>query len=398
MPNILPKILMYGELFELTSRPLWLCPKGYAAVTHKGAIKRITNNLIILSDEQHIFKKPACTYYKGSIEEIIFFNPEKQEKPSIVTSSNNEKKSNVMGAYELQERRSVPDILHHTHLTHMAKLGLDRAIYGLSQKKKKRDKLALKTAINFRPRYKTLYEKNEHLIKEQSRVLRILDKGILSFPFKYFLSPIGKGDFSRLNQKLDRSLTIESVLDIIRSSNEIPKELQVRNFKLQAAASIVFHSEMVKSYNNPALERDVSSSMFEDQQWDDLIQNQKIKISEVTNSLSEVTQADYFNKALIRCSKRAPARLSKWQEHTFKTLYSLALDLPRHLKLSSRKIDLFDIAYPEQVKKLSIFTLVSITNSAFLTKKYLQLHEVGIKNIGDLVLIHPEVFRFFFRK
>jgi hypothetical protein len=398
MPNILPKILIYDELFELTSRPLWLCPRGYAAVTHKGVIKRITNKLIILSDEQHVFEKTECTYYRGPIEEITFLNPEKRENPSIGTSLNIENKSNVTGAYELQERRSIPDILHHTHLTHMAKLGIDRAIYGLSQKKTKRDNLALKLAVNFRPRYKTLYETDEHLIKERSRVLRVLDKEILSFPFKYFLSPIGKGDFSRLDLKLDRSLTIESVLDIIRSSNEIPKELQVRNFKLQAAASIAFHSEMVKSYNNPILERDVYSPIFEDQQWDDFIQNQKNKISEITKSLPEITQAGYLDKALMRCSKRAPARLSKWREHTFKTLYSLALDLPRHLKLSSKKIDLFDITYPEQVKRLSIFTLVSITNSTFLTKKYLQLHEVGIKNIGDLVLMHPKLFTLFFRK
>lgn len=398
MPNILPKILIYDELFELTPRPLWLCPKGYAAVTHKGVIKRITNKLIISSEEQHVFEKSDCAYYKGSIDDITFFNFEEHKASSVDKSLDIENKSRVLGAYELQERRSVPDILHHTHLTHMAKLGIDRAIYGLSQKKTKRDNLALNIAVNFRPRYKTLYETNEHLIKEHSRVLRVLDKEILSFPFKYFLSPIGRGDFSRLGLKLDRSVTIESVLDIIRSSSEVPKQLQVRNFKLQAAASIVFHSEMMKSYNNPSLERDVSASLFEDQQWNDFIQNQKNKITEVTKSLPEVTQEGFLDKAINRCSKRAPARLSKWQEHTFKTLYSLASDLPRHLRLSSRKIDLFDITYPEPVKKLSIFTLVSITSSTFLTKKYLQLHEVGIKNIGDLVLLHPNIFRLFFRK
>jgi len=397
MSSITPKIWLYGEWFELKPRPLWVCPNGFAAVTYKGRIRRLCDDFSILQDSEHTFDKDQCSFFKGLNEELKFVCT-RQEINAKPQEYGQETQDPFSGALELRKKRTLTVKIHHSHLAILASMGVDRAIHALIQQNSKAAQNALRTAIKFRPRFEKTILLDDKIVAAQSQTLMILEKEFLKLPFKYFMAPIGRGDFSRLPQKLDRSITNHDILNIINSSDEPPDLLRVRNFKAQAAASLAFHNEMLRNYNNASLERDVSSSIIEDSSVANFVYGKKEKLQEVIKNNHKLLESNELSLAVSRCSNRAKVRLSGWKESTFEAFYTLATRMPRHLKLSEKQIDLMSPEYPLLVKKLSIFALISTTKSQFLQKKYVQLHECGIKNISDLILMHSDLFRLFFRK
>ena len=228
---------------------------------------------------------------------------------------------------------------------------------------------------------------------------RILFKGYMDLPFKFFLSPIGKGHFGKLADALDRSLKIGDVISIINSDLNIPQQLNVRNFRRQASAALLFHSEIAKSYAKVDLDRGAVGGLFDTNGWREFIDSNQEKLLEVAKNIPNLKEHDgAFNKAVARVSKTAPIRLSSWRKNTFSEFYNLANDLPRHLQLAERRVDLFDDNYPKEVQKLSIFVLKSITKSNSMKQKYMLLHQVGIRHIGDLTMFHPYLFGLLFRQ
>ena len=397
MSSITPKIWLYGEWLELKPRPLWVCPNGFAAVTYKGRIRRVCDDFSILQDSENTFEKDQCSFFKGLYEDLKFVNT-KQKINATPQEHEQETQDPFSGALELQKKRTLTVKIHHNHLAILASLGVDRAIHALTQQSSKAAQNVLRTAIKFRPRFEKTILLDDKIVEAQSQALMILDKEFLKLPFKYFVAPIGRGDFSRLPQKLDRSITNHDILNIINSSEDPPDLLRVRNFKAQATASLVFHNEVLRNYNNTSLERDVSSSIIEDSNVANFVSDNKEKVQGVIKNNLKLLENNELTLAVSRCSNRAKVRLSGWQESTFETFYTLATRMPRHLKLSEKQIDLLSPEYPLLVKKLSIFALFSTTKSQFLQKKYIQLHECGIKNVSDLILMHPDLFRLFFRK
>jgi len=397
MSSITPKIWLYGEWFELKPRPLWVCPNGFAAVTYKGRIRRLCDDFSILQDSEHTFDKDQCSFFKGLNEELKFVCT-RQEINAKPQEYGQETQDPFSGALELRKKRTLTVKIHHSHLAILASMGVDRAIHALIQQNSKAAQNALRTAIKFRPRFEKTILLDDKIVAAQSQTLMILEKEFLKLPFKYFMAPIGRGDFSRLPQKLDRSITNHDILNIINSSDEPPDLLRVRNFKAQAAASLAFHNEMLRNYNNASLERDISSSIIEDSSVANFVYGKKEKLQEVIKNNHKLLESNELSLAVSRCSNRAKVRLSGWKESTFEAFYTLATRMPRHLKLSEKQIDLMSPEYPLLVKKLSIFALISTTKSQFLQKKYVQLHECGIKNISDLILMHSDLFRLFFRK
>ena len=64
--------------------------------------------------------------------------------------------------------------------------------------------------------------------------------------------------------------------------------------------------------------------------------------------------------------------------------------------IDKNRISLIDKEYPNDIKKLSVFIIASMTNNISTIKKIETLHRLGLKRIQDLILFSPD-FRSLFK-
>ena len=301
--------------------------------------------------------------------------------------------------FDNQKRRLVkadPDL---DLMVQLAQLGVDKSLFFLSSKKTSKFLTAKKKALTFRPRYRDLEIPTNDLQLENSlTALKTIHSQIVDFPFKFFLCPLGVGHYLDLYDKISRDLSIQNVIDSLNGIETLPKEMSVRRFNQQAIASLIFHSEVVSTYETPAIEYDVNPGILENEG------NLRALLERAnTNSLGKAELITLFNEnenfklALNRLSRKAQVRVKPWKQDTYDKIYSLATQLPRRLLLTDRPVDLLDNNYPKSVLKLSLFTLVKLTNSSFIARKYSVLHDTGLRHVGDLILLHRHLRNVMFK-
>lgn len=290
-----------------------------------------------------------------------------------------------------QKQREIIPNLRADMALRLAQLGIDKSFIFLLSENKKKFISARETAVVFRPRYqKMLLNKNELDTKNTVLAMKAVHPNIINMPFKFFLHPIGIGHFSDLYDKLDRSVSVQNIIDYLNFKEKTPQALQVRRFEEQATASLIFHSEIASTYENPSLEHDVNPAAINTDDALEQILNRAIADAELGQQATHLFDSnDNLKFALQRVSHKTQIRVKRWQADTFEKIYLIAADLPRRLKFADRRIDLVSDEYPKAILMLSIFTLADLTNSSFIARKYSILHETGLRHVGDLVLFHP---------
>lgn len=275
-------------------------------------------------------------------------------------------------------------------MVQLAQLGVDKSLFYLHSKQTQKFISAKEQALKFRPRYRDLKIPNNKTELEHSiSALKTIHSQIVDLPFKYFLHPLGIGHYLDLYDKISRDVSVQNVINNLNGSELLPKEMSVRRFDEQAVASLIFHSEVVSSYDTPTIEYDVNPGILGNE---DSLRKLLEKADSGTLGKAELitlfNENENFSLALNRLSRNAQVRAKSWKNETYEKIYTLATQLPRWLRLADQPIDLLDKNYPKSALKLSSFTLINLTNSSFIAKKYAVLHNTGLKHVGDLVLFH----------
>ena len=80
-----------------------------------------------------------------------------------------------------------------------------------------------------------------------------------------------------------------------------------------------------------------------------------------------------------------------WKNSSFNQLFTLANRLPRTLNSIAIAKNITDCDYPKTIKMCSVFLLAGASENSSIKQKTRILHDIGLTNISDLVLLSPEL-------
>jgi hypothetical protein len=382
--KVRPFVIQEDTVYQITEREIWVCPNGISGIFFKGKVFQIDSDFHLIFEAES-FMRALCSIYQGKTVDLKFFDNRQPKDIRQIQIHNPQT--------EVTQTLSKPP--NHKQLLQLAKLGIDNAFYQLAILERKE----VSIAIEFRHRYKNINTIPAENLRVYLKKFTTIDEFLLKLPFKYFLFPIGTGSFGNLYLSLDRSIDNQYVLDILNSKRDIPKELDVPNFINKARATLLFHSEIMKNYENPRMEWDIHEPIFKLQDFINFKNTAAHKFNQSTSNTLDILVMDMnFSHAISRCSSSARFRLGGWKAETFRKIYALCNELPRYLKICDKRVDLLSEDYPDTIKALSIFSLFVLTNNTSLRKKFYVLHEIGIRHIGDIILMSPNIYQLFFRK
>ena len=128
--------------------------------------------------------------------------------------------------------------------------------------------------------------------------------------------------------------------------------------------------------------------------------NENLTIDEVQTKLlsgqqiSQIFEKDFSENtclkiALERITEEAIFSIKRWPAKFSTKVYNYLAELPLRFRISKEIIPINDINYPIQIKRLSVYILLNgkFTNDEKLKIK--TLHTVGLRNIGNLLVLTP---------
>ena len=307
------------------------------------------------------------------------------------------------GLYELKNIK-LNNQVSMKYLQYMSILGLDIAYLAMLNRtsgQSNKNYIAFAKAARKRFSEYDNIDNKKKISSEAVKTLKTISSNFANIPFKSIINPIGKGQFLKLKESISSGISIKDVIDYIHQ--EGPGELDIKfkdisNFKAQAIASIVFHNYYYLNFNFLQLEADNLDYIFApDYNLEDIEyfikQHTPINISQFffLNELSE------YPHPIYNITEDIISILGMWKNSSFSAILSDVSTLPRYLKLSNKLIDISEPDYPEDIKKMSIFTLSTYTASSNIKDKIKQLYNLDLHKIGDLIIL-TEKYRFFFTK
>jgi hypothetical protein len=280
-------------------------------------------------------------------------------------------------------------------LSKMAFFGLDGALAALEGRRNCAANIKKhEGAIKFRPRYK-----NPVLAPFEGRAITqyVPDK-LLEIPFRALVEPMGKGYFLQLSENLSRSIKVKDIIMHLHGDVDLSGKIShIPQFKAQAIASISFHSQIYHRYGETHLEKDVLDYVFEKDQDLDEIRDELFSVhTSVGDWENEIFEDEYIIfHPIENLTIDALSLLGRWRTSSFEQISKEVSILPRLLGMANAPIKLSDPEFPEEIKKMSVFSLGSISHRPNVNKKMEILHRVGFCNIGDLLLF-DEPYRLLF--
>lgn len=232
-------------------------------------------------------------------------------------------------------------------------------------------------------------DKNKSMLSFLSQSLFQIDRHFLLYPFIYFLYPFGKGKFLSLTEKLDRSTSIGNVINQINSNEKIDEFLNVQSFNKQAYASIIFHKCIFEEYNLIQPQPDRLDYLFSEYEDGRSLYEKAIIEFPNSNLPSRINSNLALKIGLLRLTKDAVLNIRAWPTSFKNKVWKLTAELPRSLKITKERLFLDDENYPADVKKLSIFCLSGLDLTPSERQRIQALHLLGIRNVGNLILLSP---------
>ena len=289
------------------------------------------------------------------------------------------------------------------YLCTISHYGFDVAYYAMQKRKNSKKNIYYEKQAAFgKTRYNSFLKQEEviknRIISSSINSLKFVPEEILNIPFRAFVSPLGKGKFLKLGSALPNSVQTRDIVNFINGDIDVPHKLisEVSQFKSQAVASIVFHS--ISFVNSDKLHNNEES-------LDYLFSKEKTP-QEISNILFQILPYKYHEAANLNETHFIPhpiknltadamQRLVRWKPITFSQLLKDCMFFPIFLDITDNRYSISNIKYPSNIRKLSIFSLNSITNKQNVKNKIKTLYTLGFRTIGSILMLE-EKYRVYF--
>ena len=275
----------------------------------------------------------------------------------------------------------VPD----KYLNKMCMLGVDRAALSLIYNSGKSN---LPQAIQFRDRFKKYLNLSQKELKISFDSLHFISENLLPLPLKYFLEPFANNQIRNFAYKLDRNFTIQNSLVEINEP-KYAKVLKGAKGNIDIiASSLILHSQLVPRFFNLQYEKDVLGYIFQyGATAEDIM---RYLAPYINNNSMEIEHIVYnHTQAFLNLTSDFLHQTRSWKNSSFNQLFTLANRLPRTFKFDSDSEEITDCDYPKTIKMCSVFLLAGVSENSSIKQKTRILHDIGLTNISDLVLLSP---------
>ena len=379
-----------NKYIKISERLAWVCPKGFVSILIED---RINNKDYIYNvNKQDEFHQNDYYY---DITECHILDPQKDQ----IIYKDDDLINNSIQTIIREEEEDINNKLckfpNSEAFSELAFLGLDNAlISALFNKDKIKKKNYFTKIIDWRTRYKhSLTQISEEQYKKIALEFLSINKLIINFPFKFFLRPMGKGLFLHLEKEIGREVTNLKIIKIMNENKKLPDIIKdVSNFRNQAIASLVFHSEISKDFLKVREEKDVLSYLTDEplsqEQWSDIFFRTNIENKDII--LKCISNSNLFCNALNNITIDFIKQISSWKDSSFDQIYKVAVEVPRKLKLNQSRINIHEEGYPELVLSLSVFCISGSSNIENVIQKVKIMHRLGMRRIQDVILFHKD--------
>ncbi len=284
------------------------------------------------------------------------------------------------------------------YLFKMSFLGIDQAYIAMQNRKNSPSNIKYeKSASSCRIRYKKILNTHEDLKKKQIKTaiksFQFVPEELLHIPFRALVEPLGKGAFLKLGSNLTSNIKTRDIINYINEEIDAPSKIikEVSSFKSQAIASIVFHSHAFINHDLIHKEHDTLDYLFPLEKTTNEISN-ILSNSLPSKHWQEGDLDEYqFNPHPIKnLTIDAMTQLRRWKEDSFSQILHECKFLPKFLGVINENYNISDIEYPINIKKLSIYTISSLSNRNNVKNKIPVLYNLGLQSIGSILLLEKK--------
>ena len=272
-------------------------------------------------------------------------------------------------------------------LNKMCMLGIDRAAIALLYSS---DSSKLPVALRFRSRFGEFSEYNINDLRKSFDSLYEIPELLFPMPLKYFLEPFANNQLRKFAESLDRSFTVEKALKEISEPKHAKVLIGAKGNIDLIVSSLILHSQIIPRFLNFQFENDILNYVFKIGDSPDKIMN--YIAPHINKDFQEIERIVYDNThAFQNLTTDFLHQTKKWKTSSFNQLFSVVNRLPRTLKVDKSRKNITKNDYPETIKMCSVFLLAGASENATIKQKAGKLHDTGITNIRDLVLLSPEL-------